>query len=213
MILRRAHASVRIVIFSVLLVSTVSFSTEFSAFLDRSNMKLKSSKLKMFSGGDNNKESSSNDMTSNESDTRKGTLNPLRLAVLKLGMTEPRFVSPLNYEKRDGLYKCAGCGAVLFDSSGKYNSGSGWPSFWKSSGNDKVKLTREWDGRVECSCARCDGHLGHIFLDGPKSSDMQGIMTIDDVMPELRRPGGQIPARLPRFCINGASLIFNEREE
>lgn len=88
-----------------------------------------------------------------------GTKNPLRLAVLKLGMTELKWTSPLNYEKRSGTYECASCSTVLFDSTGKYDSGSGWPSFWRTdSGN--VAYKREWDGRIECSCKSCGGHLG-----------------------------------------------------
>lgn len=209
---------IRTVVLSFLIISSVGFSSISLAILDRSKPKLSAmpSKLNMFSGDGDEKNSSSgnkNDQNNNTDGTRSSTWNPFRLAVLKLGMTEPRFLSPLNYEKRNGIYKCAGCGNILFDSSGKYNSGSGWPSFWKSAGNDQIKLTKEWDGRVECSCANCNGHLGHVFPDGPKSSDMEGIVTIDDVMPALQRPGGEIPTRLPRFCLNGASLIFNEQNE
>jgi len=156
---------------------------------------------------ENKKSSGVNDPESKNS----GTKNPLRLAVLKLGVTEPRFTSPLNYEERDGIYKCAGCGTTLFDSRGKYNSGSGWPSFWCGTEQDRIKLKREWDGRVECSCAKCGGHLGHVFPDGPKPDDKADLgVTIDDVMPAFRSPGGKLPTRLPRFCVNGAALTFTE---
>lgn len=90
-----------------------------------------------------------------------GTINPLRLAVLKLGLTELRYTSPLNYEKRNGLYNCANCGSTLFDSKGKYDSGSGWPSYWKTFSERRVQYKREWDGRIEVSCQRCKSHLGH----------------------------------------------------
>lgn len=110
---------------------------------------------RMFSGNsDNNVDEAGLESTVDIGETKKGysdddvdttlsgTQNPLRLAVLKLGVTEPRFTSPLNYEERDGIYNCAGCGTTLFDSRGKYNSGSGWPSFWCSIEQDRVKLTR-----------------------------------------------------------------------
>jgi len=171
--------------------------------------------LKMFSGGDSESDQNiSEQKDDNGKREYSGTWNPLRLAVLKLGMTEPRFLSQLNYEKRNGIYKCAGCGTVLFNSRGKYNSGSGWPSFWCSVDQDVIKLTKEWDGRIECSCSNCNGHLGHVFPDGPKSAEM-GVknLGIDDVMSALRRPGGQMPIRLPRFCMNGGALMFEEESD
>jgi len=136
-----------------------------------------------------------------------GTKDPLRLAVLRLGMTEPRFISPLNREKRDGVYKCAGCGTTLFESRGKYDSGSGWPSFWCGTSDNKIKLKREWDGRVECTCPSCGGHLGHVFPDGPKPEDINSLK-IEDIDLAFRAPGGKFPRRLPRYCINGAAMIF-----
>jgi len=130
------------------------------------------------------------------------TKNPLRLAVLKLGLTELRFTSPLNYEKRDGLYKCAGCGTNLFSSKGKYDSGSGWPSFWSVfTEENNVSLNKEWDGRIECKCLKCNSHLGHVFGDGPYKNEVQ----IDD--DEVGR-NGKMGKRLPRYCINGAALNF-----
>lgn len=142
----------------------------------------------------------------------QGTKNPLRLLVLKLGFTEIKFTSPLNYEKRAGVYRCASCGCTLFDSRGKYDSGSGWPSFWKTSGGN-VALKREWDGRVECSCVKCKGHLGHVFPDGPRRMDvpLQALKTIPAGDLATSNPDNQY-TRLPRYCMNGASLRFFEDE-
>ena len=93
--------------------------------------------------------------------------------------------SPLNHEKRQGEFLCAGCGAELFQSGTKYDSGSGWPSFYAPM-PDAVETTTDASHgmtRTEVHCARCGGHLGHVFPDGP-------------------RPTGE------RFCINGAALEF-----
>ena len=99
----------------------------------------------------------SNEPNGQDEDNTKviGTFNPLRLAVLKLGLTELKYTSPLNYENRVGEYDCANCGTTLFDSNGKYDSGSGWPSFWKTSNEDRVDYSREWDGRTEVRCKNC----------------------------------------------------------
>lgn len=92
--------------------------------------------------------------------TNMGTWNPFSLLVLKLGFTEPAWTSSLNYKKAKGIYQCANCKTPLFSSAAKYDSGSGWPSFWKTIANDRVSLKKEWDGRIGCSCASCGGHLG-----------------------------------------------------
>jgi peptide-methionine (R)-S-oxide reductase len=137
-----------------------------------------------------------------------GTVNPFRLAVLKLGITEPRFTSMLNYEDRKGDFKCAGCGSLLFTSDTKYDSKSGWPSFFASAQDDAVIYIREWDNRVECQCKSCGGHLGHVFGDGPtKASIPTKIM---NTIPSTDPTYG--PNRLPRFCLNGASLRFYPEE-
>ena len=89
--------------------------------------------------------------------------------VLRREGTERPGSSPLNDEKRDGLYVCAGCGLPLFDSSTKYESGTGWPSFWapiEGAMNTKPDY-RLWTPRTEYHCARCGGHQGHVFTDGP----------------------------------------------
>ena len=105
--------------------------------------------------------------------------------VLRRHGTERAGTSVLNAEKRAGTFKCAGCGEPLFDSASKYESGSGWPSFYKpmpgavGTSEDSSLLMR----RTEVHCARCGGHLGHVFPDGP-------------------RPTGE------RYCMNGVALKF-----
>lgn len=105
--------------------------------------------------------------------------------VLRGHSTEPAGTSPLNHEKRKGTFVCAGCGARLFASDTKYESGTGWPSFWKPLDN-AVGTTVDrsfFMVRTEVHCARCGGHLGHLFPDGPK-------------------PTGQ------RYCMNGDAMKF-----
>ena len=104
--------------------------------------------------------------------------------------TEPAGSSPLNYEKRDGDYHCAGCGEKLFESNKKYESGSGWPSFFESLPNVFETKIDNSNGntRTEYHCKKCGGHHGHIFDDGPK-------------------PTGK------RYCNNGLCLIFLPRKK
>lgn len=137
------------------------------------------------------------------------TWNPLRLLVLKLGFTEPAWTSPLNYGERDGTFNCAYCGLELFDTSGYYNSGSGWPSFWRSIEDGHVQYKMEWDNRLECRCGRCSSHLGHVFLDGPLPDKVPKklLQSAPPSDPRGRRENGY----LPRFCVNGASLQFEKR--
>ena len=169
--------------------------------------------LMMFSGGGSG-DDDVNEGKAKESKVPIGTYNPLRLAVLKLGLTELRWTSPLNYEKRDGKYKCAYCGELLFTADGKYNSGSGWPSFFRTA-EGKVSLYREWDGRIECRCSKCEGHLGHVFPDGPRRMDVvdnDGTGILDgipasDLQVDLGDPNKD-SSRLPRYCMNGAALKF-----
>jgi len=136
-----------------------------------------------------------------------GTWNPFSLLVLKLGFTEPAWTSPYNYSEKSGTYTCASCGTALFPSSAKYDSGSGWPSFWKTSGEDRVEIRREWDGRLEARCRGCGGHLGHVFPDGPRKSGLDAgeLFTVPDSDPKL-----QNSERMPRFCINGVAMGFAE---
>lgn len=140
------------------------------------------------------------------------TRNPLRLAVLRLGMTEPRATSPFNYGKKYdvGQFTCAYCGQELFDGAAKYDSGSGWPSFWRTAAEGKVSYKREMDGRLECKCGRCNSHLGHVFLDGPTPSQVP--QEILENSPESDPRGKSSTAPLPRFCVNGASLNYQQGE-
>ncbi len=112
-------------------------------------------------------------------------LTPAQRAVLRDHGTERPFTSPLNDEKRAGAFKCAGCGATLYASDTKFDSGSGWPSFFAAEPGATATTTDSSHGmtRTEVHCAACEGHLGHIFPDGP-------------------RPTGQ------RHCINGLALEF-----
>lgn len=112
-------------------------------------------------------------------------LTPEQFQVLREHGTERPGSSALNDEHRKGMFRCAGCGEALFDSETKYDSGSGWPSFYEP--RPGAVATRTDDShfmtRVEVHCARCGGHLGHVFPDGPK-------------------PTGQ------RYCMNGVALDF-----
>ena len=112
-------------------------------------------------------------------------LGPDRFRILRQEGTEPAFTSPLLKEHRKGVFACAGCGLPLFSSATKFESGTGWPSFWQAlPGAIATKRdTSMFIARTEEHCRRCGGHLGHIFDDGP-------------------RPTGK------RHCINGLSLKF-----
>jgi peptide-methionine (R)-S-oxide reductase len=116
-------------------------------------------------------------------------LDPLQYSVLRKHSTERAFTSPLNNEKRPGSFVCAGCGTPLFDSATKFESGTGWPSFWQPL-PDGVGTTTDrsfFMTRTEVHCAKCGGHLGHVFPDGPQ-------------------PTGE------RYCMNGAALKFEEKK-
>ena len=151
------------------------------------------------------------DALNNNEKVNAKTWNPLRLAVLKLGLTEPAWTSPWNYQKKEGTFVCAYCGDELFDSNAKYDSGSGWPSFWRTSSNGSVALKREWDGRMECKCGRCDSHLGHVFLDGPTRTQMPQDLV--NSIPQTDARSTSNASRLPRYCINGAALRFEENQK
>jgi peptide-methionine (R)-S-oxide reductase len=112
-------------------------------------------------------------------------LTPEQFRVLREHGTERAGTSPLNAEKRHGLFLCAGCGQKLYSSDAKYESGSGWPSFWAPlEGAIATSVDRKFlMTRTEVHCANCGGHLGHVFADGPE-------------------PTGQ------RYCMNGVALRF-----
>jgi len=113
------------------------------------------------------------------------TLTPEQFHVLREHGTERAGSSPLNYEKRTGTFHCAACGQALFTSDTKFESGTGWPSFWAPI-RDAVatNVDRSYGiTRVEVQCAKCGGHLGHVFPDGPQ-------------------PTGE------RYCMNGVALQF-----
>ena len=112
-------------------------------------------------------------------------LTPEQYRVLREHGTERAGTSPLNHEKRAGRYTCVGCGEELFDSATKYESGSGWPSFYapKDGAVATTLDTSHGMRRDEVHCVKCGGHLGHVFPDGP-------------------RPTGL------RYCMNGAALKF-----
>jgi peptide-methionine (R)-S-oxide reductase len=126
---------------------------------------------------------------SSQSDTHTAdgsqALTPEQHRVLRERGTERAGSSPLNHEKRPGMYACAGCGQNLFESSTKFDSGSGWPSFFAPLAEGvATSIDRShFMTRTEVHCARCGGHLGHVFPDGPA-------------------PTGQ------RYCINGVALRF-----
>jgi len=208
----------------VLLTSAVS--SAFHVFPTTLTASAKPSPFSFFSNSRTSLQSSEDNSVETAIDPEKNenssTYNPFRLAVLKLGFTEPRFTSPLNYEKRDGLYVCANCKSPLFDSEGKYDSQSGWPSFYKTIPSESsdatidsatIELRKEWDGRMECRCKKCKGHLGHVFMDGPKRSSLTqeelGRVPTSDPRARVGVPG----ERLPRFCVNGAALNFISKEE
>jgi peptide-methionine (R)-S-oxide reductase len=118
----------------------------------------------------------------------RAELGPEEYAVLRQAATERPFTSELLNVKEDGVFRCAGCGAELFSSGTKFESGSGWPSFTDPVNREHVELRRDTShvmDRTEVLCASCGGHLGHVFPDGPGASG-------------------------ERYCINGCALRFGE---
>ncbi len=109
----------------------------------------------------------------------KSELSPEQFDILRKHGTERAFTGPHHDSKEPGTYACAGCGLPLFDAAAKFDSGTGWPSFFAPISKENVaeKEDKSWfSTRTEVLCARCDGHLGHVFDDGPKPTGLRYCM-------------------------------------
>ena len=121
----------------------------------------------------------------------KETLTPEQFEVCINKGTEPPFTGNYYNNKEKGTYKCVCCGETLFKSDTKYDSGSGWPSFWQPLSDEKIEYISDTDYgmvRTEVNCKKCGAHLGHVFDDGPKPTNL-------------------------RYCINSISLDLDKNDE
>ena len=121
----------------------------------------------------------------------KAALSPEQFAVMRQKATERPGSSAVVHEHRSGVFHCAACGAPLFASDGKFDSGTGWPSFFKPFVEKNIATAKDkslWIEREEVLCARCGAHLGHVFDDGPKPTGL-------------------------RYCMNGVALKFEPRDK
>lgn len=159
---------------------TILFLLSFYVITGYSHCQVKSDK--------NTPDTNNYEVSKSESEWKK-ELTPEKYHVLREKGTEYAFTGKYNDFKEKGVFVCAGCNNELFDSGTKYNSGSGWPSFYKPIDNSSInEVVDNSDGmqRIEVVCAKCGGHLGHVFEDGPKPTGL-------------------------RYCVNSISMEFRKK--